>query len=217
MKLCIIENCNKDHFGLGYCIKHYKQFKRYGEIPKRTRRDANEFIIDGDICWVILYDKNNKEKTRAKFLSIYYNQICNPKLKWHLHNYGYVGAIWTDENNIQQHIFLHEAIIQLSDQEIPDGYEIDHKDGNKLNCLDNNLRICTKSQNGQNRGKNKNNTSGYKGVTWDKACKKWHVRITINNQEINLGNFKEIEEAAETYNSAALKYHGEFAVLNNIV
>lgn len=216
MKLCSVENCNKEYFGLGYCIKHYKQFKKYGKIPKRTRRDSNEFIINDDVCWVILYDKNNIEKARAKFRTIYYDFISNPRLKWHLHNYGYVDALWTDENNFTQHTFLHEAIIQLSGQEVPDGYEIDHKDGNKLNCLDENLRICSHSQNGQNRGKNKNNTSGYKGVTWDRACQKWHARVTINNKEINLGNFKEVEDAARAYNVAAIKHFGEFAVLNDI-
>ena len=113
-------------------------------------------------------------------------------------------------------MYLHGAIIQLSGQEVPDGYEIDHKDRNPLNCLDDNLRICTPNQNAQNRKKQSNNTSGQKGVRWHKRDKKWNVSITTINGCEFLGNFDTKEDAARAYNIAALKYFGEFAVLNVI-
>lgn len=30
MKICSIEDCKDKHFGIGFCNKHYKRFKKYG-------------------------------------------------------------------------------------------------------------------------------------------------------------------------------------------
>jgi hypothetical protein len=89
-----------------------------------------------------------------------------------------------------------------------------HKDGNGLNCQDGNLRVCTSSQNGMNRGKQSDNTSGYKGVTWDKSKGKWQASIKVNQKTIFLGRFNNVIEAAKAYDEGAKKYHGAFARLN---
>lgn len=214
MKCCTIELCCKKHEAKGFCKKHYHQFLYYGEIPNRTRNDLNDFIIDGDICWIILRDNKCKEKARAKFLTVYYDQICKSNLIWHLKN-GYVSADWSDENGKHQ-ISLHQAIIQLSGQIVQPGEEIDHKDGDGLNNLDDNLRICTHVQNSHNQGKHKNNTSGLKGVSWYKKINKWESYIGYNGRQEHLGYFNTKEDAARAYNVVAAKYFGEFAVLNEI-
>ena len=92
--------------------------------------------------------------------------------------------------------------------------EVDHVDNDGLNNQRFNLRIATHAQNLRNRGKNSNNTSGYKGVTWDKERKKWAVQIMINGKHIYCGRYDDVVEAAAAHNKAAKKYHGEFAVLN---
>ncbi len=107
-------------------------------------------------------------------------------------------------------------IIHLSGKIVKPGEEIDHKDCNPLNCLDDNLRVCNRSQNQQNCKLPINNTSRFKGVTWYKSTKKWLAQITVNNKNINLGYYDTAEEAAKAYNTAAIKYHGEFAQLNII-
>ena len=97
-----------------------------------------------------------------------------------------------------------------------EGSVIDHIDRNGLNNQRNNLRDSTRSQNNANRGLNKNNTSGYKGVCWNKQKQKWHARIRVNYKYVQLGLFDNIKDAARAYNKAALKYFGEFAWLNPI-
>lgn len=109
-------------------------------------------------------------------------------------------------------IRMHRLILErklgrvLRDNEIPD-----HINGNGLDNRRGNLRVATVSQNNQNRSKQRNNTSNFKGVSWNKYAKKWHSRIWVNKQRINLGYFDTPEDAAKAYLDAQKKYHGEFA------
>lgn len=100
----------------------------------------------------------------------------------------------------------------------PDGLLTDHIDGDKLNNRRSNLRLATHTENHQNRGKQDNNTSGYKGVFLHnpKLKKPWRARITIpGNTNKHLGFFATPELAARAYNKAATEHHGEFARLND--
>lgn len=103
----------------------------------------------------------------------------------------------------------------------PRGSFVDHINGNKLDNRASNLRICTKSQNGMNKGVDsdfKLMGSIFKGVTYSKRPlnKKWRANIKVNQKQINIGYFLTEIEAAAAYNDAAKKYHKEFAYLNVI-
>lgn len=93
---------------------------------------------------------------------------------------------------------------------------VDHKNGNSLDNRRCNLRLTTSQQNSWNSKRPKNNKSGYKGVSFSKPMKKWRARIHVNKQEISLGYFDNIIEAAIAYNKGALKYFGKYAKVNNI-
>ena len=79
------------------------------------------------------------------------------------------------------------------------GFEIDHINGNSLDNRKSNLRIATKSQNQANTNKRVNNSSGYKGVSWNKVAKKWHVQIIKDRQFAFRAYFKNKEDAARIY------------------
>jgi len=90
----------------------------------------------------------------------------------------------------------------------------DHIDHNGLNNTKRNLRLCTKQQNAINQRPRKDGSSKYKGVCWHKRNKKWQARIHHSGRYYHLGTFKSQRAAALAYDSAARKYHGDFACLN---
>ena len=106
-------------------------------------------------------------------------------------------------------IYMHEVINQT-----PKGFETDHIDRNKLNNYDGNLKTATHQQNQMNRNSNKNSTSKYKGVCWAKYVDKWVAQIKVNGKQKRIGSFEIEKDAAQAYDKAALKYRGDFAVLN---
>jgi len=214
MKICTVPGCSRKHYGNGYCNKHHLQIRKHGKILEITRTDPNRVIIDGETCHLFL--RNRKQIEIAETLIDLEFLPILKDFKWWLTNGGYVITSWHDEDGQRCVGHLHQAIIQLSGQEVPDGYEIDHKDRDSLNNRLNNLRFCTRAQNVHNRERNRNNTSGYIGVFWDNADKKWRAKIWVNGKAIHLGNFSIKEDAARAYNAAAIFYHGEFAVLNDV-
>ncbi len=111
-------------------------------------------------------------------------------------------------------LFMHRLIMNAQI-----GQQVDHKE-HYNDYIDNqrsNLRFCTHSENGRNQQKQRRMTSSqYKGVTWDKRTQKWQSQIQVNKKHIHLGYFNNEIEAARAYNTAAIKYFGEFANLNDV-
>lgn len=107
-------------------------------------------------------------------------------------------------------IYMHRLILGT-----PKGLDTDHIDGDKLNNIRCNLRIVTHQENGFNSFKQKNNTSGYKGVTWNKQHGKWKVQLGLNYGRIHLGYFVNVINAAKAYDVGAIKYFDKkYAKLN---
>lgn len=139
------------------------------------------------------------------------------QFKWRAHFNGYHWYARRDirlENGKRTVQHMHRFVRGI---EHGDPRQVDHI--NRSETLDNrrsNLRIATRSQNLQNRDKQKNNTSGWKGVCWHKASKKWVAKINHQGKRFDLGLFDTTTAAAAAYNDAALMFHGKFAVLNDL-
>ncbi len=131
-------------------------------------------------------------------------------MNWHINSKGYVGThILVDGKRKAKK--MHQFIVQPIK-----GFDIDHIDRNKLNNQRNNLRIVSHTQNCRNVGLTKRNTSGFKGVSWEKSENKWTANIRVDRVLKKIGRFHTKEEAAKRYNEKAKEYFGAFAVLNII-
>jgi hypothetical protein len=131
--------------------------------------------------------------------------------KWCTHQFGkkWYAVRGQGTRKTQKILLMHRVITNA-----PDGMEVDHWDHDGLNNQRYNLRVCTSSQNKANKPKRIDNTSGYKGVTWDRFRGKYVAQIHVNGKHIFLGRFSDVEEAARAYDKAAIKIFGEFAYLN---
>ena len=107
----------------------------------------------------------------------------------------------------------HRLIYQIahSIDILPTGIQIDHVDGNKQNNNPANLRIATNQENQRNVKIQKNNTSGFKGVSYEKDRNKWKASISNGSRRINLGRFNSPEEAHAAYKNKAIELFKEFA------
>lgn len=130
------------------------------------------------------------------------------KLKWHVKITTACGKTtpYAHTSGISLHRFLMDC---------PKKMRVDHINHDTMDNRRANLRICTPSQNSSNRVKNiARGTSMYKGVFYSERLKKWQATITAKRKRYNLGWFKTELEAALAYNAGAVKYHGDFAYLN---
>lgn len=109
--------------------------------------------------------------------------------KWYLSSKGYVYR-WKWINGGNRNFLMHREILGL---EYGDERQGDHIDRDRLNNLDENLRIVSHAEQAQNQSLAKNNISGYRGVSWDSRRRKWLARVGTKY----LGGFTDREEAAK--------------------
>lgn len=137
------------------------------------------------------------------------------KFKWYLSDNGYAVRKGYNDPKTKKYtpkiLRLHRLIMNT-----PPEYETDHVNHDKLDNRKSNLRVVTKSQNSFNVGIRKNNTSGYKGVSWSNVGKRWLAMINPGRKAVFLGYFANKEDAAKAYNEAAKKFYGEFGYMNNL-
>ena len=84
--------------------------------------------------------------------------------------------------------------------------QIDHINHDRKDNRWLNLRQVSNEENHRNISQQRNNRSGYTGVSWDKRCSKWYARIMVDNKKIELGYFDLMEDAVEARREAEIKY-----------
>ncbi len=104
----------------------------------------------------------------------------------------------------KRHVYLHSIIV---------GGTADHINGDGLDNRRSNLRLCTQKQNCLNAGR-KRTHKRFKGTYYDSRRGKWWAQIYIGGKSFFGGYHDSEEDAARSYDSLAIKHHGEFARLN---
>ena len=121
------------------------------------------------------------------------------------------GGYATSRKNHKTIIF-HRIIMGTNDSKI----QVDHINGNTLDNRKQNLRICSNQENSFNKNKNSNNSSGYKGVYFDKERNKWRSAIQFNGKSIKSPKrYDTPEEAYEWYVQKSNELFGDFSVFKS--
>ena len=129
--------------------------------------------------------------------------------KWHKKNEnGKIYFVHTISKSFKM-LYLHRLICPPEK-----GLFVDHINGNTLDNRKCNLRVCTHAENMKNQKRNSLNTSGYKGVSFNRQYQKWKASITTDGVRYFLGYFPNPETAYAEYCKAAEKYHGKFSRVN---
>jgi hypothetical protein len=181
-----------------YCEKHRTQMRRHGRI---TDNDLNNEIMIYDNYAEILVKSNDK------LIKILIDLDDVQKIKeftWSISSNGYVI-------NVVNKLLLHRYLTSCPSDKV-----VDHINGNRLDNRKYNLRICTQDENNLNiTTLRSDNTSGVKGVGWNKKLNKWRARINYKGKEYHLGYFNTKEEAIQARIKKELELFGEFSSLNN--
>lgn len=127
---------------------------------------------------------------------------------WHVdahkkHFYAAAGAVIDGKpTRIRMHRLLSGA---------DKGQYVDHIDGDGLNNRRDNIRVCRQRDNMRNRKMPTTNSTGYKGVWWDKRINCYRACIRVDDKTMHLGRFDDPSEAHKAYCEAAEKYYGEYS------
>ena len=170
------------------CIYHNK-------IENRKRKIFNKYDLSGE--YGIGYTSNGTE--------FYFDLEDYEKIKdytWYVGDNGYIKA----END---DIKLHRLVMDAENGDV-----VDHIFHNKLDNRKSQLRFVNNSQNQMNRDVGKNNTSGYRGISWHKVHNKWIAQIGLMGKLKYLGLFTNLEDAVDARRQAEEKYFGEYNFKN---
>lgn len=121
-----------------------------------------------------------------------------------------VGSGYRMISILERQLMTHRVAWLLAYKRWPVG-QIDHINGDPHDNRLCNLRESTPSENQANRKRLTTNSSGARGVTWHKACRKWQAAIKVDGRNIHLGLHSSVESAARAYADAAVKYFGDYA------
>lgn len=107
----------------------------------------------------------------------------------------------------QCNIYMHRVVC-----EVPQGAQVDHINGDRLDNRRCNLRPCSAAENSRNSQFKPAGALGFRGV--ERQGNRFYARLLFEGRTVRAGAFATAEEAARAHDEAAKRFHGAFAVLN---
>lgn len=159
--------------------------------PLVTAEEARHWLVYEPETGVVRWARNRKGGPRAGDIA------------GNVRKDGYLGI-----GLCMKDYLLHRVIWLMVHGVWPEHF-IDHINCNKSDNRLCNLREATKSENGRNRGPQRNNKSGFKGVCFDQHKGKWLATIKTPDKQHRLGHYRNVKDAAAAYVKAT-ELHGEF-------
>ena len=154
-------------------------------------RKENIFVIDENTVEMTVHDHKGNPKKDKVYFDLADLELVK-QYRWCTNRYGKTMYALTSVrcDNKQITLLLHQFLLPASKP-----LSVDHIDRDGLNNRRSNLRRATRHQQAVNQGMRDDNTSGVKGVIWNKAKRKWMASIEVDRKHIYLGLFKSKEDA----------------------
>ena len=170
---------------------------------------SNQHSARRPVCWDPEMDCFKVELTQG------YSALVDPRDIGRVARFNWSASKtprWTvygiRRNGDGKPIYLHRFILG-EDFELPSDVQVDHANGDGLDCRRANLRLCTDKQNAQNRARLlRKTTSKFKGVM--RRGDRWIAQC----RDERLGIFDDEIAAAAAYDRSAREQYGGFACLN---
>lgn len=198
------------------CGKEY-QVKRPHRPSKTCSRACGRFVIRQRARPATHQPETNTyliPLTRGYFVTVDAADSDLAAFKWYafLNRHGNIYACRkVRQGGTTRMVYMHRVILErMLWRDLWSTEEVDHVRGGGLINTRGNLRLATPKQNQANREIAKNNTSGYKGVYWNRGTKKWCAQITKGGRVTYLGSRDTAEAAHALYCEAAKEEFGEF-------
>lgn len=190
----------------------------HGVLPRRV---GHENGVQDDDRITNLFDADSREVhplTQARVRDLLFYDPATGEFWWKRHGPGRnadVPAGCFDQHGYR--VICIDYVLHRAGRlawlyvhgEFPD--EVDHKNRVRDDDRIENLRMADRAGNNRNRGLNKNNTSGCKGIYWSKPHGKWHARVMVNRKHVHVGLFDDLNEAKYAVEQARKRLHGDFA------
>ena len=197
--LVIGKNLTKKKYGTKSC--GCLRSESITKFNKETKKKFNTYDLSGE--YGIGYTSNNEE--------FWFDLDDYSKIKDYCWCVGSKGSIITNDENGNT-LLLHRVILDIDDLNI----QIDHIKHRRYDNRKSQLRIVDNGKNQMNTRIRADNTSGYKGISWNKNLNKWYAYINVNKKRIHLGFYSEFNDAVAARKSAEEKYHGEYSYDNSM-
>lgn len=182
---CSVPGCDRPLVSKLYCDRCRTQLRKYGKILPRTKYDPNDIIDRGDgVSEIIL--RNRKQEVSGRALVDTEDVARVEHLHWHLKSF----CVQAYDKSTGKLVTLSRYLMSP-----PPGARIAYLNHNFLDNRKENLRICTTQQIGIHRRVGTNNTSGVKGVSWNKKRQKWYVCLVKNGKHFWGGAHSKLEDA----------------------
>lgn len=169
---CTDGGCERRHYARGLCERHYQRLRASADFSPLQRPTSQERF------WAKVDSSGGAESCWEWTAS---------------RNAAEYGKFWWNGRKG----YAHRAAYEFAKGPIGLGQQVDHLCYNHSCCNPAHLRLVTHKQNQENRrGAQRNNaTSGIRGVVGRPG--RWFGQIRHNCQQIKIGPFATIEEAAE--------------------
>ena len=205
--LCRCLKCNSEKEVRLEDIKSGKSTK-CRSCNNSERKYTNEFNkINEKVSEIIVTDIESGEKLVFTFDTEFYDEVSEKY--WGVRKSGSLIYLRSsDRKNESERVSLHRLVYSLKHNMTVDELDIiDHIDRNTMNNLSCNLNMVSHLENSQNTTLRKDNSSGVKGVYWDKTREKWIAEIQYNKKKMRIGAYINKEDAIKARQEAEKKYH----------